>query len=708
MPDPYKYFRVEAREILDGLAGGALALEKGAAGGALADHVARMMRLAHTLKGAARIVKQAAIADAAHAMEGLLAPQRDSAAPVARATVDRILQSIDAIATHLAAIDAPTGAAAAPAGTPAVRTGDASSQPLQTVRVDIAEMDELSNEIASAGIRLGGLRAPAASLALAERLAVVLANGGAGRDTADALLESIQSARREIQIGIDRSHGDMNRLLSRAHRARLVPVTTIFGQLERAARDTARSLGKEIVFEATAGDIRVEAALLEALRDALLHAVRNAVDHGIESPSARVAAGKPPAGRLEIRAQREAGRLVLTCHDDGAGLDLRAIAAGAASRGLIRPEAASTLDMDKAGRLVFAAGLTTSRSVTDVSGRGVGLDAAREAIQRLRGDVALASRQGQGTTLTFRAPVSLSSLPVLVVESGGVVAAIPLDSVPGVVWMGACEVSRSSEGDRLLEGGRALPLRRLSEILASPSDGDDGAPSAPVTPSAVLVSSGGRVAAVQVDRLLGTPEVILRPLPAGITGSCLLAGAAIDAHGDPQPVLDAAALVAAIHASQDAPARQADESPAAPPERRRERPATVLVIDDSLTTRMLEQSILQSAGYEVVLATSGEEGLRTARERPCDLFIVDVEMPGMSGFEFVSQTRDDASLRRTPAILLTSRSSPEEKLRGAQAGARDYIVKSEFDQARFLETIRKLTERGRPSAAGDLAPGAAA
>ncbi|HEY3495485.1 MAG TPA: response regulator, partial [Polyangiaceae bacterium] len=200
--------------------------------------------------------------------------------------------------------------------------------------------------------------------------------------------------------------------------------------------------------------------------------------------------------------------------------------------------------------------------------------------------------------------------------------------------------------------------------------------------SAVVVGAGERLAAIGVDRLEGTSEVVVRALPAVIDADALVAGAALDASGNPELVLDAAGLVAAAEQ-----ARGGSEDGRAPP-------PPLLVIDDSLTTRMLEQSILESAGYVVDLAVSAEEALEKARARRYGAFIVDVEMPGMDGFEFVTRTRADPELSKVPSILVSSRSAPEDLARGERAGASDYIVKGEFDQRRLLDTLRKLL--GRP------------
>jgi two-component system chemotaxis sensor kinase CheA len=305
----------------------------------------------------------------------------------------------------------------------------------------------------------------------------------------------------------------------------------------------------------------------------------------------------------------------------------------------------------------------------------VGLDVVRETASRLGGEVAVETRAGEGTTVELEMPVSLSALEALMVEAAGRTAGIPLEAVKRAVRFGADEVVRGAHGAaQLVHDGRTVPFAPLGALL-----GGRDVPPSPASWTAVIVASGDRIAGVGVDRLLGTASLLVRPVPALAPVHALVAGTCLDSDGNPQLVLDASELVAAAHAV---------DPRARPPEPARKAP--VLVVDDSLTTRMLEQSILESAGFEVEVAVSGEEALDKASKRAFGLFLVDVEMPGMDGFTFVERTRTDPALRDVPSILVTSRSSPEDRRRGEEVGARAYVVKSEFDQAALLETIRRL------------------
>jgi len=724
--DQYKYFRIEARELLEGMSRAVLELERGDDAVSRAEGIARILRMAHTLKGASRIVKQPAIADFAHEIEDIFARYRDDSGPVAAEHIDRALQIFDGIAGKLAGIEAPAGgevAAATPAevsGTqsrggvtprespattvnspsikqaaPAVTRNDA----FETVRIELGEVDTLLNGIAETSVQLTALQHEIENLERARRVSNGLAetfarhakfeaeSTGYGVSRArtlsvvEELQEQLERVTRNFSRGVQQVSAELEQVRESASFLRLLPASAIFPPLERVARDAAQSLGKQVRFAAAGGGIRLDAHVLAGLREALLHVVRNSVAHGIESPSERRGAGKDPCGVVELHIERRENDVVFSCRDDGRGIDVEAIRRVAIQRGLLSPSAASALDLDGAIGMLLRGGFTTKTSVDEISGRGIGLDAARGAAERLKGRVELRSERGAGTRVEIRVPVLLSAMMALEVESANTLVAIPIGSVRRTVRVGASEVVRSTECDTILFDGEPVPFLPLNTALlasAAASTLDSKRPAW----SAVIVESAAGRAAIAVDRLRAAANIVVRPLPYSARASSLVSGASLNAEGDPQLVLDPEALVARARRAQSR------DSEAAP-----KKPACVLIVDDSLTTRMLEQSILESAGYEVEVATSAEEGLEKARARQYGLFLVDVEMPGMDGFEFVSRTRADARLGKVPAILVTSRNAPEDRRRGEQAGASAYIVKGEFDQNYLLRMARELVGR---------------
>lgn len=677
--DAYRYFRVEARELLEQLGRAALELERGAEA---AQAVARLLRLAHTLKGAARVVRQREIADHAHAIEEALGPLRDSAQAPPPGLVDALLARLDGIGAGIDAL------APAADDAPAAAPGPAAPEPSRSVRADVEDVDLLLGGIARAHGGVAALRreldatARACGLAqmLAEQLVPRRTRGAAlVADPRHALAEELRAvladAQRSLLRSAERADRELRWVRDSAEQLRLVPAAALFASLERAARDDARALGKQVVFAAHGGAVRLDAGVLEAMQGALLQLVRNAVAHGIEPPAERRDAGKTADGRITLDVARRGRHWVFRCGDDGAGVDLDAVRRAAQRKGWLA-SSGPALDAQALLQLMLRGGLSTASRVTEVAGRGIGLDVVRDAVARLGGAVEVRTTRGQGTQVELSMPMSVASFEALLVEVGGRTLAIPLAAVRLTLRRDAREIARTAQGASLSHEGEAIAFAWLSQLI-------DGRPPARAgAVSAVLLESVAGRAVIGVDRLLGTAHVVQHALPELAPAAATIAGASLDAEGNPRLVLDPDNLVARARA-RDMDATTHEEGAKPPPGR-------VLVIDDSLTTRMLEKSILESAGYLVHTAASAEEGLEQARRERYALFLVDVEMPGMDGFAFVERTGADPSLRDTPAILVTSRSAPEDRQRGMQAGARGYIVKSEFAQNDFLRQVREL------------------
>jgi two-component system chemotaxis sensor kinase CheA len=662
--DPYKYFRIEARELVEELSRDALALERTPGDGTI---VARILRVAHTLKGAARVVRKTGTADLAHAIESILAPYRHGA-PVDGAAVAEVIRNVDAVAADVRAL------------------GETASEPrrteevLDSVRVDVGELDGLLRSLYESGVQLAALRAHTDSLERAARVAGIAsdqlatrAEGARARALVEELGASVTGVRRALGSGLDHVELELAQARETADRLRLLPASAVFDALERAVRDAAQSLGKNAQLRMTGGDTRLDAHVLSGVRGALLHIVRNAVAHGIESPSERASRGKPAVGGVELAVERRGGRVAFTCTDDGRGVDIEAVRTAAIRRGLSSPDAIAAMPRERVIELLLRGGTTTSPSVDAVSGRGIGLDVVRDSVAKLKGEISLETEPHRGTRVEIRVPISLTSMTALVVGCGDTVASIPLDAVRATVRVSRDDLASTPEGDSLVFDGEIMPFVLLSALLAA-----RGREERLLRYTTLIVHAANELAAIGVDRIFGTATVIVRRLPDVTRAEPIVAGASLNGEGAPQLVLDAAGIIAAAKGLRAAPRTMPS------------RPLPVLVIDDSLTTRMLEQSILESAGYDVELATSAEEGLEKARAGKYSVFLVDVEMPGMNGFEFVARTREDPVLRNVPAILVTSRAAPEDRRRGMDAGAQAYVVKSEFDQGKLLDVIREL------------------
>ena len=674
--DLYKYFRIEARELSDALNRDALELEKSDAPG---EVIARLLRHAHTLKGAARVMKLADIADLAHAMEEALGPFREGGAPVPRAGSDRLLSLLDDLGRRLTLLDSPAGEGGAPKKeAPPGMPLPAAARRWDIVRFEVTDVDAVLETMSEVTSQLSHLRQEMSGLGRIKLLASGLAERS-GSGSAETLL-----AMEEIQAWLDRFHRasgealdqaerDLRQAHERAERLRLVPAASLFDFLERAVRDAARGLGKEVGFESAGGGSRLDAPVLASLQDAFLHLVRNAVAHGIEKPQARQEAGKPAQGRIRVAVERRGDRVSFVCQDDGQGIDPAEVRRQAVAKGLLPPKAPDPLPLADAVRLLLQGGLSTAGTVTELSGRGIGLDAVRATVEGLRGEIRVESQVGSGTRIEIRVPYSLSAFPALAVEAEGMRMLIPLSSVRKAMRISEGDLARSPEGDTIQFEDLAIPVLPLESALSRAP-----AKTARVRPGVILEAAQG-LALVGVDRILGVRETVAGPLPQLIPSEDILAGASLDVEGNPCLVLDPEGLVRAARSRRgDGPA----VAVAAPP--------PVLIVDDSLTTRMLEQSILESAGYAVDCAVSGEDALAKVREKRYGLVLVDVEMPGMDGFTLLARLRDDPATRGIPSIMVTSRSFREDRRRAEQVGASDYIIKGEFDQARLLGRIKEI------------------
>ncbi|HYC69682.1 MAG TPA: response regulator [Opitutaceae bacterium] len=681
--DPYRYFRVEARELLAGLQEGIARL---GGGGHDPELISLLLRLAHTLKGAARVVRLLAISDLAHQLEAILGPGREQGMPPApeqRAELNRLLS---ALAAGLAAIDRP---AAETAPSPAAPAIPAPAPLLDTVRLQVAEVDGVLAGVAGAAGELESMRSALIGFDSASRQARLLqALAGRGRtgptpaetaarlhvDAAD-LAAGLDRARQRVAGRAERLRRDLRRLHEDAACLRLIPTTALAGFLEQAVRDAGQALGKLARLEFVSRTSRLDSAVFVGLQQALLHLVRNAVAHGIEPAAARRAAGKAPDGRVRVRVERTARRLRVTCEDDGRGIDTEALTRVARAKGWLPPGEANTLEMGAAIRLLSRGGVTTTSTPTEMSGRGVGLETVRAALARLGGDLRLASTPGAGTTATLDLPVSLSALEVLAVETGSLQVLLPLDAVDRVVRAEAAALHRAGPGEQLHLDGRVVPYVELARLVPAP--GENARRRSRHLTAVILQGEQGPVA-VGVSHTVGVTEAVVHPLPALADVAPYVSGASSGPGGAPRLLLDPAALAQAVEAAAALPAEPAPARP------------RILVVDDSLTTRMLEQSILESAGYAVDLAVSGEEALQRLCTRRYGLVLVDVEMPGMDGFTLIERLRREPAWRDLPAILVTSRESPADRERGRAAGAQDYVIKGEFDQQRLLTRIAEL------------------
>jgi len=460
-------------------------------------------------------------------------------------------------------------------------------------------------------------------------------------------------------------------------RVRMLPFAEACQGLERSARDVARAGSKAVELVIEGGDVELDRSVLEGLKDPLNHLVRNAVDHGIEPPERRRAAGKAAAGRVTVSAALRGAHVEVIVADDGAGLDREAVRQQARRRGL--PEVPEGQDP---AHLVFLPGFSTAALITNISGRGVGLDVVKSRLEALHGTIELTSEPGRGTRFALAVPLTLTTLRALLVSAGGQVFAVASTNVHKLVRVDPGDLRSVHGREMLAMGGAPLPVAALADVLGLPAR-------EPARPGgrlpAVIVAAGERRMAFVVDEFLAEQEVMVKGLGPRIRRVRNLSGATLLPSGRVALVLNAAGLIRAALARAAGPASFRAPAGAGPAARSR-----LLVADDSITTRTLEKSILEAAGYDVATAVDGEAAWALLQEQGADLLVSDVEMPRMDGFELARAVRNSTRFARLPIVLFTSRASDQDRARGIEVGADAYIVKGAFDQGDLIATIAQL------------------
>ncbi len=505
-----------------------------------------------------------------------------------------------------------------------------------------------------------------------------------------ALAEAIadwRELRRALQdeLGRLRNHLSDHQRLNRSLQdvvldTRMVPARSILPRLQRGLRQACRLTGREAELTLSGEDLPVDAAMLNGLAEPLLHLLRNAVAHGIEDPAQREARGKPPQGCIRLEFQRRGNLVEVRCSDDGAGLDFPAIRERAAQRGLLPEDAAA--DPETLARLVLLPGFSTRTQVSQVAGRGVGLDVVAQWVGEHGGTLELSSEPGTGATARLRVPATLVTVHVLLVEAAGQVFAVPSGDLLNVPVPGSARRRQQGEDSYLETAGERHPLVSLEQLLGRQATARPG-PAAGDTPPALMMETPEGTRAVAVDRLVGSAEVVIKafgthmPRPRGVLGGAILR------DGTVAPVLDLQALLALPREAQTlAVAAEVLEAP---------RRHSVLVADDSLSVRKSLTDLLSDWGYEVRPARDGMEAVQLMDESRPDILLVDLEMPRMNGLELTAHLRDQDSTRDLPVIMITSRAMEKHRRRASEVGVDVYLTKPYRDTDLLREIEQQLS-----------------
>lgn len=662
--DLLQIFRDETHERVDRIVDVLLAVEVDAAPAGAVDS---LFRDAHSIKGNAGMMGFEEAQRIAHAMEDVLEESRRGGALAAGVpaalleATDALRRVVDgeeglageALARLRGATEPPVPVAADGAPLPHPNGGPTNGM---TTHVPVPVP---APEVAPPDAPTPGARSLRVDAEKVDRLLDVVGETVLYRRRLDHLV--VDDARRDSRA-VDDEAGRGGRLLDELQdavlRLRALPLSSIAGRYPRAVRELARAEGKDVTLELVGTEAHLDRVILDGISETIVHLLRNAISHGVEPPAERGRAGKRATARIELRAEPRGDLVAISVADDGRG-----VSAELARRGEARGSLAEVL---------AEAGVSSAEEVTELSGRGVGLDAVKRHVESLGGSLEVESEAGRGTRTTLLLPLTLALLHLVLVERGGQVFGVPLATVTEV--MGVTEELVLGRRRSIEVRGASVPLADLGELL--------GAAASPVHSvlRALVVTSSGRRVALVCDAVLGEQEVMVKslgPLLAGVPGYL---GAAILADGRIALILDPA-FVCSAPAVRRAPAGE-DGAPPAP---------AVLVVDDQFTVRELQRSILEAAGYRVTTARDGDEALRALADRPdVALVVTDIEMPEMDGLELLRTIRARPAGSSLPVVVMTSRGSDEDRARGAEAGADAYIVKAEFDQESLLDTVARL------------------
>ncbi len=717
-------FREEGSEYLKKLGDCLLHLEKDPKNTSVLEEI---FRNAHNLKGAARILGLTEIARIAHDLESIFSLAKDGKLAITSERIDAITESIDAMSNLLAAdakeeavkIQEPVkqthrelAETKEAAQQPPVKFGRrvSDSQFLSTVKVSTEKLDNMMNQVGELLIskmrfeqrmddtnsltglceglikdisrfkreelRLKGIKKIKPYTTQDKRDVEMVDNISADLLRLNDELIKFTSDFYENQIDLGIVTGGLEESVKNI---RMLPLSTIFETMPKMARDLSRKLSKKIDLKMEGETIELDKRILEGLKDPMVHLITNCIDHGIEQPDERKNAGKNEDGTITITAAPVGGYIEIAVEDDGRGISIDKIKERALKNGLVTEDTLAGLSNEQLINFVFEPGFSTSEIITDISGRGVGMDIVKKNIGDLNGLISIQSEYGKGSKITIRVPLTLVTVRVILVESSGEVCALPETAIDRILSVKEEEILTIGESEVFRESGDILPIGRLSHILGFSKKEDEDAGK---EYSAIIIEGGEKKAAFIIDNIIGEETIILKNLTFPLTKLRNVSGAALLGDGRIAIVLNPADIIDSMKAVKPLPIKKVKEKEI--------EKKSVLVVDDSITTRTLEKNILESSGYDVTLAVDGLDAYNKLQKKGFDIIVLDVQMPNMDGFAFTEKARNTQEFSNIPIILVTSLESDADKRRGIEVGADAYIVKRTFDQSNLIETIRRL------------------
>jgi two-component system sensor histidine kinase and response regulator WspE len=513
-----------------------------------------------------------------------------------------------------------------------------------------------------------------------------------GKDSEAALQETltrVDQAGQRIARDIIRFERFSRRLEHLAHRlynevisSRMVPFSDGLHGFSRMVRDLARETGKQVRFEIAGASTPVDRDILERLEAPLSHLLRNAIDHGLETPAQRQAEGKPAEGTLLLEARHVAGMLNISLADDGRGINPEDLRGKVVEKGYVSPEMAGSLSRAELFEFLFLPGFSTSRVVTEISGRGVGLDVVFNMAHEVGGTVRVDAEAGRGARFHLQLPLTLSVLRTLLLDIAGEPYALPLSRIDRILSLAPADIREIEDRSYYSLDGEHLGILDARQLFSLPP-APAGAERFPV----VVISDRLNRYGLVVDRVLGEENLVVRPLDSRLGKIPNISAGAILDDGSPVVIFDVDDLVRSIHQLLTTGKLQKvgrGRRAAAAGKKR------VLIVDDSLTVREVERRLLENAGYEVATAIDGVDGWNKLTVQPFDLLVSDVDMPRMNGIDLVRAVKTDPLLKELPVMIVSYKDREEDRLRGLEAGANYYLTKGSFHDESLLAAVRDL------------------
>jgi two-component system chemotaxis sensor kinase CheA len=711
-------FETELNEHLQTITDGLLKLEKGPLPAENdQETVQSIFRAAHSIKGASRSLGINDVGEIAHHIESLFSAIQKKTLAVNPATINLCLEAVDKMRTAMRFFldtgkenaSTPPTETAATTVTPKPESSSSITQPAtkpsDMVRVDLKNIARISallekiqaNKISIDDhfIELTKLSTKAKEFSDAWKQILSFIKTHFEINKSDALQKMYYNSSdifNEIENGIFHLQRNLRSqindfvittgaLQDEVRMLRLVPASHLFCTLPRYVRDLAQELNKKVELEITGDDVKIDKMVLENLNDPLIHILRNCIDHGIEDAATRKTRGKPDIGKIRIDVSEENRQILIKISDDGAGIDVKKITAVATKQNLAPAAEISKMTESQLFEFIFNPGFSTKDTVTDISGRGVGLDVVKSNIQNLSGQVAFTTELGKSTTCELRVPLTLATERGLVINCGGHQFVVPTQTIQRVLTVRLEDILLVEGCQAVMLDNKPISLHALTDVLGLERN---------ELPhqnrlSAFVLKQGHHQVAILVDDIVGEREIVIKPLSAPLTHIPCVAGGTLSANNQAMIVLESNELInAALHINQSRQLPHQENSHTAPT-----RPH-VLVVDDSITTRTLEKNILETKNYLVTTAVNGKEAWDILQKQKFSLLITDVSMPIMDGFTLTAQVKKSEKLANMPVIIVTSLGSDMEKKRGIDVGADAYIIKNEFESGSLLNIVEQL------------------